>query len=135
MKKIVIIFCLSLFALSFLTLNPVLANSNFSTDYDVTYTVREDASTHVNFDVVLTNKTTQYYASSYNIQVGFEDIENAKASDPDGTIVPVIIKGNGETSIELTFNKRVVGIDNKLNFNLSFDTKNVAKKTRKNMGS
>ena len=129
MKKITII--LIFIFLYLLYIHAALASSNFSTDYDVTYTIRENGTTSVNFDVVLTNKTSQYYASSYNIVVGLDDLENLRASDPNGTIVPVIIKNNDETSIDLTFNKRVVGIDNKLNFNLSFDTKSVAKKLGK----
>ncbi len=115
----------------FLTVEPTLASSNFITDYDVTYTIKDSGITSVNFDVVLTNKTSQYYASSYNIAVGLDDLENLRASDPDGTIVPVIIKNNDQTTIEINFNKRVVGINNKLNFNLSFDTKSVAKKVGK----
>lgn len=127
--KFFLVFFLSIsFSLSTLaTSNVAAASSNFSTDYDVTYAVKENGLTRVNFDVSLTNNTTQYYASSYSIQVGFKDVENAKASDPDGPITPNITKENDEQNIELTFNKRVVGINNKLNFNLSFDTKEVAK--------
>ena len=127
MKRIIIKVSLIFFLLNFLFYRPVLANSNFSTDYDVTYTVLDNATTHINFDIVLTNQTTQYYASSYNIQVGIEDLENVRASDPDGPIVPVVTKDNDGANIELTFNRKVVGINNKLNFNLSFDTKTVAK--------
>ena len=126
MRKLITIFSLLFFLL--LTVPLASASSNFSTDYDVTYTIRDSGITSVNFDVVLTNKTSQYYASSYNIAVGLDDLENLRASDPDGTVTPVIIKNNDQTSIEINFNKRVVGIDSKLNFNLSFNTKSVAKK-------
>ena len=133
MKKIIVKVIFVAFFLIFLAPKSTFAASNaaatssFSTDYDVTYKVLDDATTHINFDIVLTNNTTQYYASSYSIQVGFKDIENVKASDPDGPIIPYITKNEDGEEIELTFNKRVVGINNKLNFNLFFDTKSVAK--------
>lgn len=129
MKKI--IFILTLTSLYLLNIYPTFASSNFSTDYEVVYSVAVDGKTNVNFDVVLTNESSQYYAASYNIQVGLDELENVKASDPDGPIVPVITKDSDGANIELTFNRRVVGINNKLNFNLSFDTKDVAKKLGK----
>lgn len=100
--------------------------ANFTTDYNISYSVFENARTRVNFDVSLTNTTAEYYASSYSILVGFKDIENLKASDPDGAITPKITKDSNGENIELVFNKRVIGLGNKLNFNLSFDTHEVA---------
>lgn len=102
--------------------------ANFSTDYKVSYSVSENATTRVSFDITLTNTTAQYYASSYNIRVGFKNIENVIASDPDGAISPKVTKDANGENIELNFNKRVVGLNNKLNFNLSFDTDEVASK-------
>lgn len=125
MRKILSFF-FSLFL--FLVLVQTSFAANFSTDYNVNYSVSETSKTHVTFNVTLTNTTAEYYASSYNIRVGFKDIENVKASDPDGAITPKVTKdSNGET-IELNFNKRVVGLNNKLNFSLSFDTFEVASK-------
>lgn len=102
--------------------------ANFSTDYKVTYSISESSKTRVSFDITLTNTTSEYYASSYSIRVGFKDIENVKASDPEGSINPKITKDANGGNIELTFNKRVTGLNNKLNFNLSFDTNEVASK-------
>lgn len=118
---------------SFLILFPgrSLAASNFDTDYKVTYTVSANAITHVDFSVTLTNKTAQYYASSYSIQIGFKNISNVNAYDPDGSIVPNLKSDVNGQNIELTFNKKVVGLGNKLNFNLSFDTPEIAQKIGK----
>lgn len=113
------------FILSFILARPAFA-SNFATDYNVTYSVASSANTHVLMDISLTNTTNDYYASQYTIQVGFNDIQNIKASDPDGSISPSVTKTSKGETIELTFNKRVIGKGNKLNFNLSFDTNEVA---------
>ena len=131
MKKF--IFLLFTFVLPFYFLIPskVFAAENFITDYKVTYNVLDSAITRVVFDVTLTNKTQQYYASSYSIQVGFGEVENVIASDADGKIIPKVTKNDDGSNIELNFNKKVVGIDNKLDFKVSFDTKDIAQKSGK----
>lgn len=77
---------------------------------------------------MLTNTSDVYYASSYKIAAGFDDIENVNAYDSDGPITPKISKDEKGQTIDLTFNKRVVGLGNKLNFTLSFDTKEITQK-------
>ena len=119
------IFCL----IFFFTPQSAFADSNFTTDYNVTYNVLENALTHVTFDITLTNKTSQYYASSYGVQVGFKDIENVFARDGGGKITPQISKNNDENNIEVTFNDRVVGLGKNLYFSISFDTKDIAQKS------
>lgn len=103
------------------------AQGNFSTDYNVTYTVNEKANTHVNLSGTLRNLTDKYYASSYSVQVGFTDIKNLSANDSDGSIAPKIVKTAKGTTITLTFNQNIVGLNNELNFNISFDTSEVAR--------
>lgn len=109
----------------------VFAASNFTTDYNVTYNVLENALTHVTFDVTLTNQTGQYYASSYSIQVGFSNIQNVLARDGGGKISPVVSENDNGNNIEVTFNERVVGLNSKLKFTISFDTKDIAQKSGK----
>lgn len=119
---------LILFLFFFFSANHAYA-ANFTTDYNVSYTINSDAKTHVNFNVTLTNTSEQYYASSYDIHVGFPTIVNVSASDPDGPITPNVTKTTKGENIELNFNKKVVGLGNKLNFNLAFDTGDVAQST------
>lgn len=124
MKRALFIFLIIiLFFLKFSS--KALAQSNFSTDYNVTYSVGNNANTHVILGGVLKNLTDKYYASSYNIQVGFTDIKNLSASDLEGSINPKITKNEKGSTITLTFNQNVVGLNKKLNFNISFDTSQV----------
>lgn len=120
MSKVKIFFLV--FILHLIFIKPVFADDVFKADYSVTYTVSNNASTRVNFEVTLTNQTAQYYASRYNIQIGFKDLQNLKAQDPDGSLTPVVTKSEKGQNIELNFNKQVVGLGNKLTFNLSFET-------------
>ncbi len=125
MKKAVKLL-LIVFILFFLFTAKTFAQSNFSTDYNVVYTVNNNASTHVNLNGSLKNLTDKYYASSYGIQVGFTDINNLTAKDSEGNIQPKIVKSSKGSTITLTFNQHVVGINSKLDFNISFDTSQVA---------
>lgn len=89
----------------------------------------DNALTHVTFDITLTNTTSQYYASSYSIQVGFKDIQNVLASDSGGKMTPNISKDSDGNSIGVSFNDKVVGLSKKLNFEISFDTTDIAQKS------
>ncbi len=106
----------------------IQASENFTISADVIYTININGVTNVNLNVNLTNKSANSYASSYKIQLGFSDIKNIRANDPDGLINPVVTKTSEGNNIELSFNKRVVGEGAILNFNLQFDTDDVAKK-------
>ncbi|MDP3940769.1 MAG: hypothetical protein Q8Q49_00510, partial [bacterium] len=106
----------------------IFASEYFSTSYYVTYTVKEDGTTRATIKVTLTNKTKDYFASSYKIQVGFENIDNLAASDPDGPLTTKKASVEGGTEIEASFNKHVVGEGNKLTYAISFDTPDIARK-------
>lgn len=125
MKKI----CYFFFALSlFFIFSPknVLADSNFTTDYNVTYTINQDATTHVNINANLTNLTTKYYASSYSVELGFKDVENVTAFDSGGKIIPKITSSDKGTTVQLDFNTKDTGYNLKQNFTIAFDTTEVA---------
>lgn len=107
--------------------NKLMAAGNFITDYSIIYSVAESGITRANLNIILTNTSSDYYASSYKIHVGFDTINNIKASDPDGQIKPKTEKTEEGYDISLDFNKKAVGKGSKLNFNLSFDTPDVAK--------
>lgn len=124
MKWLIVVLAIALFIP-----RPALAVSeNFKTSYDITYTVSDDGNTHVVLKAKLTNTTSQFYASSYQVSVGFAKIHNLKAFDEDGEIIPKVSKTEDGQSIKLTFNKKVVGISKNLPFSLFFDTKEVAQK-------
>lgn len=107
---------------------PSYASKSYESSYDVLYKILEDGTAHSSFTVDLTNKTSKTYTTSYKLTLGFADIYNIKASDPDGIIIPVVTKENNAYTISLVFNKKVAGIGKKLRFNVSFDTKDIVQK-------
>lgn len=127
MKKIfTIVFWLVFFTVF---LSPVYGQDteeNFSVSNDITYTVSDSGNTHTAFNIGLTNTTSQYYASSYKVKIGFENLTNVTASDQEGSITPSVIKGTDGHTIDVLFNKPVVGINNTQKFTISFDTPDIA---------
>jgi transglutaminase-like putative cysteine protease len=128
-RKLFATTCLLLVALFFPL--QTFASDYFSRDYAVTYAVKESGVTTVSINVTLSNKTSDYYASSDTIDVGFSDISNLSAHDPDGPITPQVKKSESGNSINLTFNKHVVGKDKSLVFNVTFDTPEIARREGK----
>lgn len=126
MRKVWTLFYL--FFLFVLSISRAFASDNFSTSYNVSYQVGDSGTTHVLFGITLTNKTSQYYASSYKIQLGFSHLQNIKASDGNGSIVPTVFNDKSGSTINIPFNQRIVGKDNSIKFNLSFDTDDIVQR-------
>ncbi|HXS14629.1 MAG TPA: transglutaminase domain-containing protein, partial [Candidatus Saccharimonadales bacterium] len=124
MKRV--LFILLLFFFSSLFPNHIFADDKFSTSADTTYTVSDNGTTHVAMDATIQNTTNTYYVTTYSLQVGYSDITNLRASDPNGPIVPVIQKTQNGEIINLSFNSIVYGEGTKLPFSLSFDTNTIA---------
>lgn len=106
----------------------VHAAEYFEREYDISYTVLETGMTQVKIDVALTNKTSDYYASSDKIQLGFSDITNLTAHDPSGSLEPTVTSTDEGIVIDLDFKSRVVGQGNSLLFTIQFETSDVALK-------
>ncbi len=103
------------------------AAGNFTTDYKITYTIDETGVAHAMVNGSLTNTTSQFYASSYKMQVGFATISNVQAQDPGGPIQPVVSKNNDGYVIDLTFNQKALGLGSKQDFVIMFDTPTLAR--------
>jgi transglutaminase-like putative cysteine protease len=130
MRKLIFVF-LFFFSLFYLLPGKVLASDYFTRDYKILYTVKEDGKTNVSIDITLTNKTSDYYASSDTLSIGFNDIENLSDKDPDGDIKPLVTKTDQGNNIQSTFNKKAVGVGKAITYTISFDTKDIAHKSGK----
>lgn len=127
MKFLLTFFSFLFLFISFLFPYSASAASNFSTDYNVIYTINDEGVTNAAVNVVLTNTSTQFFASSYKMQIGFDDITNVRARDSGGAITPKITKNDIGYIIELNFNKKAVGLGAKQQFTLTFDTAKLAR--------
>ncbi len=131
LKNMTVFICIFYF-LSLIFYSPTLAAENFITDYDVVYTVNSNGVTRADMKVTLTNSSNEYYyASSYKIELGFDEVSNIKAYNSTGSLDPSFEKTDKGYTIEITFNNKAVGVGNKQEFTISFDTQDVAKKIGK----
>ncbi len=117
-----------LFLILLICIDPVkaYANLNFSTDFKAEYTVSDNATTHVKYDISLKNLTKNFFVSKYNLELGFTDITNLEVTDSKGKIVPSVTKSDRNSLLSINFNERVVGVDKTLPFEISFDTNQIA---------
>lgn len=104
----------------------VYADSNFSTDYNVTYLIYDNSNTRVTINVTLTNLTAKYYSPSYKISVGFKNINNVSGYDANGKLNIGLSTSASGTDLSFDFNKAVTGLNNQQNFSVGFDTNEVA---------
>lgn len=130
MRKILLSFFYLLIFLFFFSLKAE-ASSDFLANYNVKYQVSDNQNTHVQINITLSNKTDNYYAASYKIHLGFNNIGNVRAADGEGNILTGVDKGNEDQVVNVKFNQKITGLNNKLNFSISFDTPDVAKRLGK----
>lgn len=126
LRKWLCVTFITIFSFILLPISKVEASSNFKTDYHVTYTIDNDGVAHAEVNGSLINTTSQYYATSYKIQLGFDDISNIEAHDAGGAIIPQVTKSSNGYIIELNFNNKAIGLDHKQQFTITFDTPTLA---------
>ncbi len=91
------------------------------------YDVFENENTRVTLNIGLTNKTTDYYAASYGVQTGFDNISNIAVKDGSGEITYYAKKSDNGTEISFDFNEKTVGKGETQKFSISFDTPEITK--------
>ena len=106
---------------------PALAEGEFSTSINTVYTINNDGLTIVTQNMELTNNTETYYASEYSTTIFSTDLTNIEAHDTSGTIEVGVEKKSDQTTLTLPFNEKPVGKGAKLNFSLTYSSKDVAK--------
>lgn len=125
MKKF-LLFLISIFLVSGIFNKSFAEPGNFSTSYNVTYAVSVDDTTRVTLDIGLKNKTSDFYAASYGVQTGFDDVTNIKVIDGSGEIPFKAEKNDKGTQITFDFREKTVGVNNTHKFSVSFDTHEIA---------
>ncbi len=110
----------------FVVIAPRAVAADFSDNYNVTYTIDENGLTQVDQEISIVNNTTNTYASDYTLTIGSGQIDNVTAKDRLGAIPVEVLKQNGETSLHVTFNDKVVGNKRALLWNLSYLTSDIA---------
>lgn len=109
-----------------LFLSPVYAEGEFSSSYNVKYEVDVAGDTVVTEDIVLTNLTDRFYASSFSLVIGASQISDVIATDNKGNL-PVTVNSEGnKTNIKVQFSQQIAGKGKQYPWKLKFKSKDFA---------
>jgi len=112
----------------FLGHSSVFSTDEFTTFYKVSYQTRADGVAHVSQEISLTNKLSNVYATQYSLNFQSAKIRNIQAFDGQGPIETEVKQTEDSTSIVLFFQQQVVGKDQTLTFNLTYDALDLVNK-------
>lgn len=133
LKKLLIFFVFLLTLVSFrlsLFIGNVQAEGEFSTDFDVTYTLKETGVTEVKNKITITNLFSNMYATSYSVILTGINPKNIKVFDQNNTLYNSKIENSeNETKIEIDFPDTVVGKGKSRIFYLSYEDSSFAIRT------
>ncbi|MBI4136677.1 hypothetical protein HY469_01290 [Candidatus Roizmanbacteria bacterium] len=111
--------------LTFLT-PAVHAQTDFSLEFDVSYVFDENGNALVTKRITLTNLNTNTYPSVYMVDVP-DDASHIAAFDENGQLEMTTVQEGGRKMARISLPKQHVGINQKSNVNLSFETGMLAK--------
>jgi len=112
----------------FLGHSSVFSTDEFTTFYKVSYQAGADGVAHVSQEISLTNKLSNVYATQYSLNFQSAKIRNIQAFDGQGPIETEVKQTEDSTSIVLFFQQQVVGKDQTLTFNLTYDALDLVNK-------
>jgi len=113
----------------------VFAEGEFETSYKVRYDIQDTGKTRVTQNIVLKNKTTNYYADKFELKIGSTKVEDVKAQDTAGALETEVKFENNVTTIGVKFNQKVIGVDKTLPWTLTYSSNETCQPFRSNMGN
>lgn len=125
----VLVFFLILFVFKGYIHSDAAAEGEFETDYKVEYSVQESGKTAVSEDIVLRNKTANYYADKFELKIGSTKVSEVKAADQVGPMQTEVKFENNITTISVKFNERVIGLEKTLPWTLTYSSQELATKS------
>ncbi|PWU24236.1 hypothetical protein C5B42_00250 [Candidatus Cerribacteria bacterium 'Amazon FNV 2010 28 9'] len=125
MRRFLWIF-LALFVFSVTMPTHALAANEFSSALESTYTVQPNGSTHVEQDFHITNNFSTVYISEYALEIGSNHVSNIVASEGTTKLTPIVTPRGNKTGVEVQFSDKVIGKDKTRDFQVSYDTDDIA---------
>ncbi len=121
MKKIFIalVIFFSSFSLCF-------ADEKFANSYYITYQITNSGLANVTEEIIITNKTSDYYPSDQTFSYHSFNLGNVRAYDEKGEFAPEIAKEGSKTDIHVKFREPHVGIGKQTKLTLNYQTSDMA---------
>lgn len=121
MKKLFIVFIIFLFSFS-----PVLADEKFTNSYYITYQITNSGLANITEDIIITNKTSDYYPSEQTFTYRSFNLGNVRAFDAQGEFEPEIKSAENTTTIHVKFRSQNAGIGKQTKLTLKYQTADIA---------
>lgn len=122
------LFVISVISLFILPVSPALAVTQFSTMYDISYTVSPNGETLVSYDISQVNNLSSVYATQFSLSISQTNLSKIIATEDNLTITPEVVRTDNLTNISFKFNQKVVGKDKLHRFGISYISKDIATK-------
>lgn len=123
-----VLFCLLLFFVFWVIPKPAFAADEFSSSYDITYSVLEDGATDVTQKIKLKNLTDKFFPSSFSLVVPGSEVSDITASDTQGNLEVETSKEGSGTKLTVKFtNQQIIGVGKEYPFTLRMKDKGIAK--------
>lgn len=125
-----ILFSIVLLLIGLLTFpSSIKAVGEFSTSYDIKYSVNEDGTTGVTQDIVLKNLTDKFFPSTFSVTLPGTEVGNVEARDSKGNLETETVQEGSNTKVIIRFtNQQVIGLGKEYPWTLSYEDKSVARK-------
>lgn len=124
-----VILSLILFFISLLSPSYINAISQFTTTYDISYTINSNGGAHVSYNITQVNNLSGVYATDFSLSLSQTNLKNIIVKD-EGTIIdPEIETTDNLTNISFPFAHKIVGKDKIHHFSISFNSDDIAAKT------
>lgn len=109
---------------------PVPANAagEFSTSYNITYSVSEDGTTEVTENIILKNLTDKFFPSSFSVTLPGTEVTEIIATDKQGNLETQTTRDGPNTKVTISFsNQQVIGVNKEYPWTLKFKDRGIAR--------
>lgn len=103
--------------------------NKFDTSYKVLYEVSPAGQTTVTQNIILKNRTPNFYADKFELKIGSTKVEDVQAKDNTGSLETEVKFENNLTTIAVKFSQKVIGIDKSLPLTLSYKSNELASRS------
>lgn len=104
------------------------AADEFSSSYDITYSVLEDGATDVTQNIQLKNLTDKFFPSSFSLIIPGSEVSDIIARDSQGNLGVEVAKEGSGTKLTIKFtNQQIIGVGKIYAFTLRMKDRGIAK--------
>jgi hypothetical protein len=113
----------------FVFANKTALAADFSSKYNVTYTLNPSGTTQVRQDIQVTNQVPEYYLSKYTIDVGNQKVSSISATEKNRELKSALLSNATSSAIAIEFPDKTVGKGLSRSFSISYLSDNTMQKT------